>query len=237
MDKVIAVASGGMDSAAMVYYLRDEGLDVEVISFDYGQRHKIELQYASRLYHRQLELRWDIVNISSMTEFISTSALTNPAIQVPEGHYAEETMKQTVVPNRNAIMMNIAIGIAVARKADYVATGVHAGDHAVYPDCRPAFIEKLEQLAIVANEGFISSRFSILAPFIFSSKRRIASIGDEFRLPWHLTWSCYKGDVIHCGRCSTCVERLEALEGFNDSTPYADTEYWRTVVGGETDDG
>lgn len=227
--KAIAVASGGMDSAVLVTKLLHEGYEVDVVSFNYGQSHEIELSYAHALYKYRLGLRHDIIDIRSVGKLLS-SALTNPGAEIPEGHYAEENMKQTVVPNRNAIMMNIAIGLAVSRGAEVVGTGVHAGDHAVYPDCRPRFIDLLEELTHVANQGYIGRDFTIYAPFVHMTKREIASVGFRHGVPWHATWSCYKNGTIHCGRCGTCVERIEALQGYEDNTLYADTTFWKEHV-------
>lgn len=231
--KTVVITSGGMDSTTAVYYTLDtfEDSNPLLLSFDYGQRHLKELECAS-LTASILGLDHRIINLRSLKQLLQGSALTDDSVPVPEGHYAEETMKATVVPNRNAIMLNIAIGAAVACAADGVVTGVHAGDHAVYPDCRPKFIDKLNELALVANEGFINPHFRVLAPFINIDKAEIARIGARLGVQWRDTWSCYKGGAIHCGRCSTCVERLEAFAeaGVEDNTPYEDEHYWRTVI-------
>jgi 7-cyano-7-deazaguanine synthase len=201
------------------------------LSFDYGQRHVRELASAAEVANAA-GLEHHIINLTSITELLTGSALTDPSVDVPEGHYAEETMKATVVPNRNAMMLEAAIAVAVARKAHAVVTGVHAGDHAVYPDCRPLFISSLNQLAKVANEGFILPSFEVVAPFINMSKADIVQLGVELGVPFEFTWTCYKGGSRHCGRCSTCVERLEAFHvaGRTDPVEYIDETYWRTVV-------
>lgn len=230
-EKAIVVTSGGMDSTTAVYWAKHVGYDVECMSFDYGQRHFKELEFAERTANK-LKLPWHQVDLQGITKLIDSSALTNPDIEVPEGHYAQENMSITVVPNRNAVMMNIAIARAVAVEASAVVTGVHAGDHAVYPDCRPEFIEALQKLALVANEGFVPAHFTIMAPFLHMTKAQIASMGNNLSVPWEDTWTCYKGGEIHCGRCSTCVERLEAfdLASVVDPSEYEDREYWKTVV-------
>jgi 7-cyano-7-deazaguanine synthase len=132
-------------------------------------------------------------------------------------------MAATVVPNRNAIMLSVAVGVAVARGAEAVAAAVHAGDHTVYPDCRPAFIEAIEHEARVANEGFIVDGFEVRAPFLHLTKDQIVRIGADLGVPFEETWSCYLGGEVHCGRCGTCVERREAfdLAGVPDPTAYA----------------
>lgn len=221
--KTVAVVSGGMDSVTLAYHLVDLGHDVHLISFNYGQRHKKELEFA-KVAAERLGMPHDIVDLSNISALVSKSALTSDA-PVPDGHYAEDTMRQTVVPNRNAIMLNIAAGLAVTIGANAVATGVHAGDHYIYPDCRPQFISTLTAMLKVANEGFVSTDFQVLAPFVNSTKGDICARGDEVGVPWLDTWSCYKGGEIHCGSCGTCFERREAFgeAGVTDPTPYLAT--------------
>lgn len=269
----VAIVSGGLDSTTLVYHLLDKGFIPHLVSFDYGQRHKKELQYAA-MTAKNLNLRHDIVDLTGITRLISNSALTSQsdnrfaaakaagmlvtdemlasekAIEVPDGHYAEETMKQTVVPNRNMIMLSIAAGIAVNNKYETIAIGVHAGDHFIYPDCRPEFIDAASETIAIGNKGFHNfngGEAPIYAPFINWSKADIAYEALELLVPLHLTWSCYKGNAKHCGRCGTCVERLEAIdaairlwesmpddEGNQraalDLTEYEDTEYWKHAV-------
>ena len=224
MIKTVAIVSGGMDSIALVHHLVDQGHVVDVISFDYGQRHRKELNFAQDCAER-LNLAWHLVDLSNLTDLLATSALTNSVMEVPDGHYAEDTMRITVVPNRNAIMLNIAAGLAVSIGAKHIATGVHAGDHYIYPDCRPQFIDATERMLKIANEGFINPEFSMLAPFVNSTKADIARLGDRLNVPWESTWSCYKGNEIHCGACGTCFERREAFAeaGINDPTAYSST--------------
>jgi 7-cyano-7-deazaguanine synthase len=250
----VAIFSGGMDSTTLVYHMLDDGYTPHLISFDYGQRHSKELLYAEGTAHK-LGLRYDIVDLSGITHLISNSALTSPddnAIAVPEGHYAQDNMKLTVVPNRNMIMLSIAAGVAVNNGYKYLATGVHAGDHFVYPDCRPEFIDCINDTIISGNEGF--GPFAklgenewvedfIYAPFIRWSKAEIAVRAIELGVPFEDTWSCYKGGETHCGKCGTCVERLEAIhqaqesladsDGMvkqHDKTEYADTKFWQEAV-------
>lgn len=227
----VVITSGGMDSTTAVYWAKHYFGEIETMSFDYGQRHKKELEFAQRTADK-LGHKHHLVDLTGVTDLISTSALTNPLIAVPDGHYEEETMKITVVPNRNAMMLNIAIARAVAIGAEAVVIGVHSGDHAIYPDCRVEFISLQEKTAQIANEGFIHPLFQLVAPFVHMTKANIASLGKELEVPWHETWTCYKGGEIHCGRCSTCVERLEAFHvaGVPDQTEYEDRNYWRTVT-------
>ena len=218
--KTVAIVSGGMDSSVLIYDLLSQGHELDLISFNYGQKHKIELTYAAKI-SQQLNLPHKIVDITNLTSLLSKSTLTSDA-PVPDGHYAEENMKLTVVPNRNSIMLNIAAAYAITNEASSIATAVHSGDHFIYPDCRPAFIDALEQLLRVANDGFLPDDFRGLAPYVHISKDRICARGAELDVPWLDTWSCYKGGDIHCGSCGTCFERREAftLAGIEDPTKY-----------------
>ena len=221
---VVAIVSGGLDSVTMAYHLAAQGYGLTLISFDYGQRHRKELDFAAKCAGR-LDAEHHIVDLRVLTGLIDSSSLTSAEIEVPDGHYAEETMRITVVPNRNAVMINVAAALAVSRGWDYVATGVHGGDHFIYPDCRPEFIESQARTLRLANAGFVSEHFDVLAPFVDVSKGDIVAIGHLIGVPWLETWSCYKGGDVHCGSCGTCVERREAFElaGVTDPTPYAAT--------------
>ena len=218
----VAVVSGGLDSAVLAHHLRDEGWDLRLVSFDYGQRHRVELDHASAMAGA-LGATHDVVDLRSVGALLSGSALTDDEVAVPDGHYTEASMKATVVANRNAIFAMVATGVAVAEGASAVGLGIHAGDHAIYPDCRPPFVAAAEHLAKVANEGFVAEAFQLLAPFVAWSKADIVRRGDELGVPFADTWSCYKGGEAHCGTCGTCVERIEAFElaGVPDPTRYA----------------
>jgi 7-cyano-7-deazaguanine synthase len=242
--RFVAVLSGGLDSTTMMMKgledLHAAVTDVLAVSFNYGQRHYRELAYAES-FCQNLGIDHIIIDLRSLGWYLgeaSGSSLVNPDVPVPEGHYAEESMKATVVPNRNMVMYSIAASIAVASKAIAIGVGVHTGDHAIYPDCRPDFINKLEQILHVANEGFIDPDFAIYSPFENKDKNWIASeavrIEQLTGIPIvEATWSCYKGDRIHCGKCGTCVERQEALNsviGYQDPTHYEDPEYWKEAI-------
>src|SRR5260370_35494838 len=138
MPKAIAIVSGGLDSVTLAYLLHAEGYELHLLSFDYGQRHKKELAYAE-LCAKRLNVAFDIVDLSSLGQFLKGSALTD-TIPVPDGHYAAPTMAITVVPNRNAMMLSVEYAVALAEQARVVAIGVHAGDHFIYSDCCHAFI-------------------------------------------------------------------------------------------------
>ncbi|GAA0979259.1 7-cyano-7-deazaguanine synthase QueC [Nocardiopsis tropica] len=229
-DHVVLVASGGLDSTTLAHLLHARGSRLTFMAVDYGQRHRIELAFAKRAALR-LDADFEQVDLSGLTPVLAGSALTDPSVEVPDGHYTDERMASTVVPNRNALMLDLAVALAVSRGASAVAFGAHAGDHPVYPDCRPAFVEAFEQSARVANEGFLDPGFHVLAPFLTMTKAQIVSTGAELGVPFEETWSCYRGrEAAHCGRCGTCMERREAfsLAGVQDPTTYASTDHIAT---------
>ncbi|ROO51267.1 7-cyano-7-deazaguanine synthase [Micromonospora sp. Llam0] len=219
--KVVLVLSGGLDSTVLAHRLRAEGCDLTMLSFNYGQSHRRELEFA---YRTAASLGGDhrVVQLGAIAELLAGSSLTDPAVAMPDGHYSDSLMRATVVSNRNAIMLDVAVAHAVAIGASAVAFGAHAGDHPIYPDCRPSFVAAYEQMVRVANEGFIDSDFAVLAPFINASKSQIVAEGARLGVPFGDTWSCYRGGARHCGRCGTCVERREAFFVANVADP---TEY------------
>lgn len=204
--KTILVYSGGMDSTTLLYKLCATDDSVHALSFDYGQRHKKELKAAAKIC-KKLGVPHKVVDITVVKNLMDGSALTSGRIKVPEGHYKDKTMRATVVPNRNMIFLALAIAQAVSLKFDRVAIAVHAGDHAIYPDCRPAFIKVMNAVSKIANY----KKIQIYAPFLNITKRAIAKIGHKLGVPYELTWTCYKGLKQPCGKCGACVERTEAL--------------------------
>ncbi len=219
MRKAVALISGGMDSAVLAYELRDQGYAVEGLGVNYGQRHRKELEAAQALA-AHMGITHEVVDLSTLRSLISASALTGDA-PVPHGHYAEESMKITVVPNRNMIMLAVAAGVAASRGAQAIATAVHAGDHFIYPDCRPQFVDAMRTALWRGMEGLW--HVELLTPFLMATKADIAKRGHDLGVPFELTWSCYEGGEHHCGRCGTCVERREAfvVAGVVDPTVYA----------------
>ena len=209
-----------MDSITLAYLLASEGYDLHLLSIDYGQRHKKEIGYAERCAD-QIGASFDVADISKLGRLLSGSALTD-GIDVPYGHFAAQNMAVTVLPNRNAIMLSIAYGVAVARSASLVACAVHAGDHYIYPDCRPEFVEAFDRMQHRAVEGFGHPNLRLHAPFIRKTKAEIVQIGTTLGVPYEDTWSCYEGGELHCGLCGTCNERKEAFQvaGVPDPTKY-----------------
>ena len=258
--KAVTLLSGGLDSATLAYYVKKKLGAEELIclSFDYGQRHRKELEAAKTIAgtlgasHYVIRLQVDNDHLAEgmravfqapyadhhqpLAQLLSGSALTDESVPVPQGHYAWDNMKVTVVPNRNAIMLSIAYGVAVARKFDKVYFGAHAGDSSQYPDCRPEFVATLDSALQIGNQWPDDSRSvpQVEGPFLFLMKASIAGLAAELGVPIATTWSCYEGGAVHCGRCGTCVERREAFElaGVWDPTAYADPDYWKTVTDG-----
>lgn len=205
----LCVLSGGMDSTTLLYHLLSRGeIDhVEAISFDYGQRHRKELDYA-KITCVRLDVPHMVVTLPDVEKLLMGSALTDFQIKVPEGHYEDESMKATVVPNRNMMLLSIAGSYAVGKEFDVIATAVHAGDHAIYPDCRPEFIEAMRTAFRVGNYHPVG----VYAPYLDYTKADIAVEGLILGIDYDKeTWSCYKGGATPCKVCGTCVEREEAL--------------------------
>ena len=222
MPTAIAIVSGGLDSVTLAYLLHSQGYDLHLLSFDYGQKHKKELEFA-RICAQDLGAKHDVVDLSGFSRLIGGSALTDENIAVPHGHYAAPNMAITVVPNRNAIFLALSYGVAVAEQANRVAIGVHGGDHFVYPDCRPDFLIQFEKMQVLAVGGFGAPDLELDAPFCATDKTGIVREGARLGVPFEKTWSCYEGGELHCGKCGTCVERIEAFAqaGVPDPTIYA----------------
>jgi 7-cyano-7-deazaguanine synthase len=215
-NKAIVVFSGGLDSTTLAYYVRGI-FSLHLVTFDYGQRHRKEIEHAEMIAH-ELGAEWSLVDVSSLGRLLKGSALTDD-IPVPEGHYEALSMVTTIVPNRNAFLLAAAFAIALAEGVERVCIGVHAGDHFIYPDCRPEFLDAFERMESSVNDPSPS----LYAPFVQLKKSNIVEIGAALGVPFEKTWSCYKGGEHHCGLCGTCQERIEAfaLAGLIDPTVYS----------------
>lgn len=215
MKNSLIILSGGMDSVTLLYDQKD--YIALAVTFDYGSNHnKREAELAS--YHcKQLGIEHLIIPLDFMGKYFKSSLLEG-ADAVPEGHYQDENMKLTVVPFRNGIMLSIACGLAESRGLTKVLIANHAGDHAIYPDCRPTFIDAMNQAMAYGTYEHIN----IYAPYTSLSKTDIAKVGKTLGIDYSKTYSCYKGGEKHCGKCGTCVERKEALRdaGIDDPTEY-----------------
>jgi len=217
MKRTVLIHSGGIDSTVLLAHLLAEGREVFALSVDYGQRHRRELEAARQICARY-GVKHQVADLRALAPLFGANALTDAQVAVPEGHYEEASMKATVVPNRNMLLIAVAASWAMSLKASSVAYGAHGGDHAIYPDCRPVFAEALDKAIRLADWHEVS----LERPFVGMDKTAIVRRGAELRAPLELTWSCYVGGERHCGKCGTCVERKEAFvrAGVADPTVY-----------------
>ena len=219
--KAIVLLSGGMDSVAAFYDARSHHEVVAAVSFDYGAKHNHkEIPFAA--YHcRKFDVEHRVIPLDFVDELFKSDLLKSGGA-IPDGHYEEETMKSTVVPFRNGIMLSIAAGFAESKDASGLVIAAHSGDHAIYPDCREEFMKSMAAAIQLGTYAGIT----LLRPFISMTKADIASRGKALGVDFSQTWSCYKGGALHCGTCGTCVERREAfmVAGIPDPTTYASEE-------------
>lgn len=215
MKNSVIIVSGGMDSITLLYDHKDE--IALGISFDYGSNHNAREIPFAKMHCERLGIKHITINLDFMHQYFKSSLLDG-AEAIPEGHYADDNMKSTVVPFRNGIMLSIAIGIAESNNLDQVFIANHGGDHTIYPDCRPEFINAIDAAATAGTYNNVK----VVAPYTKITKSDIARIGKKLGIDYTETWSCYKGGEVHCGKCGTCVERKEALAeaGIEDKTRY-----------------
>jgi 7-cyano-7-deazaguanine synthase len=217
---VLVLLSGGMDSVTALYHAAAEHRVVGALSFHYGSKHNdCELPFAG-FHARKLGVPHTVSRLDFLAETFKSDLLKSGG-EIPKGHYEEATMKSTVVPFRNGIMLSIAAGYAESIEAQAVVIAAHAGDHAIYPDCREAFMRAMAE----AIRSGTYAGIELLRPFIAMTKAQIAARGAQLGVDFAQTWSCYVGGGIHCGECGTCVERREAFAeaGLADPTRYAHT--------------
>jgi len=217
MKDSILILSGGVDSTTMLYDYKDR--IAMAISFDYGSNHNAREIPFARMHCERLGIRHITIPLSFMSTYFRSSLLSGDDA-IPEGHYADENMKSTVVPFRNGIMLSIAVGMAESNNLQYVMMANHGGDHTIYPDCRPEFVDAFDATAQAGTFNGVR----LLSPYTNLTKAQIAARGKELGIDYSETWSCYRGGEHHCGRCGTCVERREAFElaGIDDRTVYED---------------
>jgi len=221
--KAVVIASGGADSSTLLYKTVNDNYETYALTFIYGQKHKREIESAKKICEG-IKVHHKIIDLSVLKDVLSGSALTDSGVEIPEvpetaEHY--ETLKTTIVPNRNSIFLSIAIGYAVSIKANYIFFGAHHSDRGVYPDCRQEFVEAFEYAERLANDILY---LVVSAPFVRMNKSEIVKLGAELGVPYKETWSCYKGGKIHCGVCSSCRERKRA---FQEAGVFDPTEYER----------
>lgn len=213
----IIILSGGMDSVTLLHYRKDR--IALAVSFDYGSNHNAREIECARKQCEMVGIEHLVIPLEFMGKYFKSSLLEG-AEKIPEGHYADDNMKSTVVPFRNGIMLSIACGLAESRGLLHVMMANHGGDHAIYPDCRPEFVASMSD----AMRNGTYEGVDILAEFTNITKSDIARLGKRLGVDYSLTYSCYKGGEKHCGKCGTCVERKEAMAqaGIEDPTDYED---------------
>ncbi len=211
----ILVLSGGMDSTTMLYEYRDR--IALAVSFDYGSNHNKKEIACAAFHCKQLGVRHLIIPLEFISKYFH-SALLEGAEAIPEGSYDEENMRSTVVPFRNGIMLAIAAGLAENESLSRIMMANHAGDHAIYPDCRPAFVHAMDEAVKAGTYNGVR----LVTPYTGLTKADIARHGKALGIDYSKTWSCYRGGAHHCGTCGTCRERIEALReaGIEDTTIY-----------------
>ncbi|MDE1171816.1 MAG: 7-cyano-7-deazaguanine synthase QueC [Verrucomicrobium sp.] len=218
--KAAVLVSGGMDSVSALYAARKEHQLVLALSFDYGAKHNAREIPMAAWHAQKLGVPHQVIPLDFIGRHFKSDLLQSGG-EIPKGHYEEESMKQTVVPFRNGIMLAIAAGLAESREAEALVIAAHSGDHAIYPDCREDFMKAIGDAIRLGTYAGIE----VLRPFIAMTKAQIARAGHEAGVDFARTWSCYIGGEVHCGECGTCVERREAflLAGLPDPTVYAAT--------------
>lgn len=217
--KVIVLLSGGLDSTTLLYHVHRDHQVMGCLSFDYGSKHN-HREIPMAAYHAaQLDIPHAILPLTFINDYFQSHLLKSGG-KIPEGHYAAESMKQTVVPFRNGIMLSITGGFAESHGAEAVAIAAHSGDHFIYADCREEFLHSMSD---ALRQG-TDTKIEVLRPFVEMDKKAIVERGLELGIDYTKTWSCYKGEELHCGSCGTCIERREAFElaGIPDPTHYAE---------------
>ena len=238
----VLILSGGMDSTTLLYDIINQGYNVKCLSFNYGQKHSRELEYAIKTTTK-LGIDHKILDLSVLNS-IAPSALTRQDIPMPEGHYTDSSMKLTVVPNRNMVMLSLATSYAIGQSVNHIFYGAHAGDHAIYPDCRREFVEAMAEAIMISDWKPVK----LHAPYLRIDKGQILKKGIKLNVDYSLTWTCYNPkqqnvshsgdksetliDDLACGKCGSCVERLEAFESNKiiDPIKYENVQDIRRIV-------
>ena len=210
--KALIVYSGGMDSTVLLHEYKEQ---IKLaVSFNYGSKHAAQELEKAQINCEKLNIRHLVVDLPFINKLFRSSLLQGQE-EIPEGGYNAENMSSTIVPFRNGIMLSIAAGIAESNGLDTLLIANHSGDHFIYPDCRESFIDAMNDAIRQGTEKEVA----LLSPYCDLSKRDIALRGHKFGIDFSNTYSCYKGCETHCGKCATCMERKEALAGF-DPTLY-----------------
>jgi 7-cyano-7-deazaguanine synthase len=227
--KVVVLCSGGMDSVTALHWARAHHDVRAVLSFDYGAKHNHREIPLAAEHAAQLRLPHRTIPLDFIGQLFASDLLKSGG-DIPEGHYADDNMKRTVVPFRNGIMLAAAAGFAESAEAEALVIAAHTGDHTIYPDCREDFMAAMGEAMRLGTYAGIQ----LLRPFIALTKAQIAAAGAKLGVDYAKTWSCYKGGAIHCGKCGTCVERREAFQqaGLADPTKYESTDPLPQAPGG-----
>lgn len=222
--RAICLLSGGLDSSTALAWARREGYACSTLAFDYGQRHRRELESAAAIAAALGAEEHQVLQID-LRQF-GGSALTDD-LAVPLGTPTEgvdnSRIPITYVPARNTIFLSLALAYAEVRDADAIVLGINALDYSGYPDCRPEYLEAMQRVAELATrQGVEGHAPRLLAPLVHCTKAQIVRMGSDLDVPWDLTWSCYQGDERACGRCDSCRLRLKgfAEAGFRDPLRY-----------------
>lgn len=231
VESVVAIVSGGLDSSTMLWDLVTKDIEiVEALSFDYGQRHRKELEHVKKIVSKfsddYYELNHRVVDVSSINSLIAKGSLTS-SDDVPKEMYDSDNQRKTIVPNRNMIFISISAGRAVTLGASHVAYAAHASDFEVYPDCRPDFIEALDEALYLGNRW---DPVGLYAPFQHKTKVDVVRRGMETGVPFELTWSCYEGQNRPCLECGTCLERTESFMKNEIKDPALIEEEWANAI-------
>ena len=206
MKRALIILSGGLDSTVLAHDIVARGeKQLAAVSFDYGQKHTRELECAAKQADI-LHIEHQVITLPFINELFS-SALLQSGDELPEGHYEDDNMKQTVVPNRNMIMLSIAAGIAISQQRTELFYGAHGGDHAIYPDCRPNFVEAMKRALHLCDW----QKLKLHVPYLHDDKAMIVAHGLSLNVDFAQTWTCYAGGAHPCGKCGSCVERVEAF--------------------------
>jgi len=225
MNKVVVVYSGGLDSTVLLTKCIKEFDEVVALNFSYGSKHNVKEREAAHKVCSKLNIELVLVDLPFVNELFKSDLLKSGG-DVPEGHYADESMRRTVVPFRNGIMLSIAVGFAESVGAECVAIATHAGDHAVYKDCLPEFISSMSHTSEIGTY----EKIYVYAPFVNITKAEVVAEGLKIEAPFDLSWTCYNGKDRPCLKCSTCEERIGAFYQNNIADPSLTEDEWASGV-------
>jgi len=225
--KVVVSLSGGLDSSTVVGQYIEKGFEIIPVHFQYGSKHNEYEKKAMYAVAAHYDIDVRVINMTTPFKHMKSNLMKSGG-DIPEGHYTSDNMSLTVIPGRNTIFAAIMLGIAESENADVIALGTHLGDHDIYPDCRPEYIKALDKTVQLASDGAVR----VEAPFINTDKIGICKVGLDIGVPYEYTRTCYKDQPISCGKCGSCVERLESFAANESIDPilYEDSEYYKNII-------